>query len=216
MILVSSCPARPTNGSPCRSSSSPGASPTNISDAVGLPTPNTTCRRPSVCSLQRVHAGPMCACQGGQRLGRAGRGVDGVLPAAAAGRVATPAHGRRASRRASATPDRGSRRRRRARGSTRGAPANRRGSSARRRGAGRDAEQALETIEDAPGDRPPSTCSGSCLDAVVADEGDRVGVDLEPGVGAGHVVGDDEVDALAPPLGIGVRERRRGSRRQSR
>ena len=45
MIFVSSCPALPTNGSPCRSSSSPGASPTNINSASGLPTPKTTCVR---------------------------------------------------------------------------------------------------------------------------------------------------------------------------
>ncbi len=37
MILVRSCPARPTNGSPCASSSAPGASPTNISSACGFP-----------------------------------------------------------------------------------------------------------------------------------------------------------------------------------
>ena len=35
-------PALPTNGSPCSSSSAPGASPTNISCASMLPTPNTT------------------------------------------------------------------------------------------------------------------------------------------------------------------------------
>src|SRR5580700_6627513 len=42
MILVSNWPALPTNGSPCWSSSAPGASPTNMSDASGLPTPKTT------------------------------------------------------------------------------------------------------------------------------------------------------------------------------
>jgi hypothetical protein len=42
MILVSNCPALPTNGSPCASSSAPGASPTNINSASILPTPNTT------------------------------------------------------------------------------------------------------------------------------------------------------------------------------
>src|SRR3954452_15802334 len=56
MILVSNWPARPTNGIPCSSSSAPGASPTNIRSASGLPTPNTTCFRPSVCSLQRVQS----------------------------------------------------------------------------------------------------------------------------------------------------------------
>src|SRR5262245_28628627 len=48
---VSSCPARPTNGSPCRSSSAPGASPTNTTGAWSDPTPNTTWVRVS----QRPH-----------------------------------------------------------------------------------------------------------------------------------------------------------------
>ena len=43
--LVSSWPARPTNGSPVRSSCSPGPSPTNIRSAWASPTPNTTCVR---------------------------------------------------------------------------------------------------------------------------------------------------------------------------
>ena len=38
---VSSCPARPTNGSPWRSSSAPGASPMNIRSASALPEPKT-------------------------------------------------------------------------------------------------------------------------------------------------------------------------------
>src|SRR5439155_16131616 len=42
MIFVRSCPALPTNGSPCSSSSAPGASPTNISGESIAPTPNTT------------------------------------------------------------------------------------------------------------------------------------------------------------------------------
>src|SRR3954447_7798973 len=42
-----SFPAAPTNGTPCLSSWNPGASPTNISSAVGEPAPNTTCVRPS-------------------------------------------------------------------------------------------------------------------------------------------------------------------------
>src|SRR5437867_9274604 len=42
MIFVKSCPALPTNGSPCSSSSAPGASPTNISGECRSPTPNTT------------------------------------------------------------------------------------------------------------------------------------------------------------------------------
>src|SRR4051794_40002100 len=51
--LSSSFPAWPTNGSPCLSSWKPGASPTNIRSASGLPLPKTTCVRPS-CKRQRV------------------------------------------------------------------------------------------------------------------------------------------------------------------
>src|SRR3989442_348913 len=46
-IFVSSCPARPTNGSPCASSSAPGPSPITTNPAVGLPEPKTTLVRPS-------------------------------------------------------------------------------------------------------------------------------------------------------------------------
>src|SRR5206468_1405011 len=42
MIFVSNWPALPTNGSPCTSSSAPGASPTNINGELISPTPNTT------------------------------------------------------------------------------------------------------------------------------------------------------------------------------
>ena len=44
-IALSSWPARPTNGSPCRSSSAPGASPITSHSARVLPTPNTVCVR---------------------------------------------------------------------------------------------------------------------------------------------------------------------------
>ena len=49
----SSFPAWPTNGTPCLSSWKPGASPTNIRSACGLPEPKTTCVRPCA-SRQRV------------------------------------------------------------------------------------------------------------------------------------------------------------------
>src|SRR3954464_44671 len=45
MILVKSCPARPTNGSPWASSSAPGASPKKQNLAWGFPTPKTVCVR---------------------------------------------------------------------------------------------------------------------------------------------------------------------------
>src|SRR5262249_3821307 len=49
----SSFPAWPTKGTPCLSSWKPGASPTNIRSARGLPAPKTTCVRPCA-SRQRV------------------------------------------------------------------------------------------------------------------------------------------------------------------
>ena len=54
-MAFNSCPARPTKGSPCRSSSAPGASPTNSHDARRLPTPNTVCVR-VVCSRHAAHS----------------------------------------------------------------------------------------------------------------------------------------------------------------
>src|SRR6476469_1678690 len=51
--LSSSFPAWPTKGTPCLSSWKPGASPTNIRSACGLPAPKTTCVRPCA-SRQRV------------------------------------------------------------------------------------------------------------------------------------------------------------------
>src|SRR5579872_227867 len=44
-MRLSSSPALPTNGSPCRSSFSPGPSPTITSGEHGLPTPGTACVR---------------------------------------------------------------------------------------------------------------------------------------------------------------------------
>src|SRR5579863_5732482 len=53
MSLSRSFPERPTKGSPARSSSRPGPSPTNMRSADGLPTPKTTCVRPEA-KPQRV------------------------------------------------------------------------------------------------------------------------------------------------------------------
>src|SRR5579859_4259166 len=47
MSRSSNFPERPTKGSPARSSSRPGPSPTKSRSAAGLPTPNTTCVRPA-------------------------------------------------------------------------------------------------------------------------------------------------------------------------
>ena len=63
----SSFPAWPTNGTPCLSSWKPGASPTNIRSACGLPAPNTTCVRPCA-SRQRVQpATASCVAPGARR-----------------------------------------------------------------------------------------------------------------------------------------------------
>ena len=66
MSCVSSLPARPTNGSPCRSSCSPGPSPTNSRSASARPTPNTTCVRPAA-SLHSVHVDAASAATSARR-----------------------------------------------------------------------------------------------------------------------------------------------------
>src|SRR5579859_5008539 len=53
--VSSSLPAGPTNGSPCRSSLKPGASPTIITSAGHGPTPGTACVRVA-CRLHFVQA----------------------------------------------------------------------------------------------------------------------------------------------------------------
>jgi hypothetical protein len=57
--LSSSRPAWPTNGRPCLSSFTPGASPTNINSASALPAPNTTDVRVAASCGHFVQA---CAC----------------------------------------------------------------------------------------------------------------------------------------------------------
>ena len=55
-IFVRSCPARPTNGSPCRSSSRPGASPMKTIFADREPLPKTVRVRPSQSPHRRQEA----------------------------------------------------------------------------------------------------------------------------------------------------------------
>ena len=78
-IASSSLPACPTKGSPCRSSSAPGASPTSNQSAFSSPTPNTVCVR-DLCSAQAVHAGTaaLSAVQSIFAI-RASLATDGVL-----------------------------------------------------------------------------------------------------------------------------------------
>ena len=86
MISVSSCPARPTKGSPRRSSSRPGASPTKTSSALGLPTPNTKFVRPG-CSLQRVQSPIAARSWGRSAAARTAAGVSRSKPSLIVGRV---------------------------------------------------------------------------------------------------------------------------------
>src|ERR1035437_9994140 len=68
----SSFPAWPTNGRPCLSSWKPGASPTNINAACGLPAPKTTCVRPRA-SRQRVQPATGTALTAGESTTAPGR-----------------------------------------------------------------------------------------------------------------------------------------------
>ena len=56
IMSVRSCPARPTNGLPCRSSSAPGASPMNISRVSAGPVPKTVWVRVSARYAHLWHA----------------------------------------------------------------------------------------------------------------------------------------------------------------
>ena len=60
-ISSSSLPAGPTNGSPCRSSCSPGPSPMNISSLSGSPTPKTTLCRPCESGQSRQERHSLCS-----------------------------------------------------------------------------------------------------------------------------------------------------------
>ena len=217
MIFVSSCPALPTNGMPCTSSSWPGASPMNMSSAEGLPTPKTICRRPSVCSLQRVQSP------------RSSRMMVRVsTPALAAVAVSPDIFGRvagrlRSRRRVASVRWQG--------GTGAGSPARVRQAGSRlmpstprsrkslrcsaswalrvldppwrclclRRapaaGRGRGLEEALDAIEDGRGHRRLGLQRQRFV-PVAPNQRDDVGVDLESGAGLQHVVGDDEVGAL--------------------
>ena len=226
MIFVSSWPARPTNGSPWMSSSAPGASPTNIRSAFGLPTPKTTCLRPSVCSLQRVQSArarrgsppmPRQATRTAARVagsdGSAGRRSGG---SAAARRVRIGARSPFAAR--------GGRRRRRARRRTRDGRSQSSFTGHRRqaRGAPRGvrARSSCSTRSRIAAATPclalqRNACSPSC-----ADDRHGVGVDVEARAGLRHVVGHDQIDALAHALlarpGAADRRSPRRSRRARR
>ena len=111
------CPERPTNGSPSMSSSRPGASPTNISRACGLPSANTSCVAVALAARsprsgrgwraarrgwRRVRAASRAAITaasgGGRRRAPAWRGRRGAIARIGASAGAAPAVARRRGR----------------------------------------------------------------------------------------------------------------------
>ena len=226
MICVSSCPARPTNGSPCSSSSAPGPSPTNISVARRDCRRRTRyCVRP-LCSLQRVQS-PISAriasetdaaalrirCDGCAEVAvppvrRADAPVAraSVAPASDRRRVAASARRARSPRRrdlcvvAQVLPrDRGGR---------------------SRAGFGRRwgrQQPALETIGQGRGrDRLPSTAAAAASSPSSAMIVTALLSTSNPASCARHVVGDDDVDALPQALARARAQHVVRSRRQSR
>ncbi len=86
-MALSNWPARPTNGSPWRSSSAPGASPITSHSARVLPTPNTVCvrvlhRSQAVQAATRSRSTPQSAVGGKRRRGRGRRRADAGASAA--------------------------------------------------------------------------------------------------------------------------------------
>src|SRR5438093_2372647 len=182
MIFVRSCPARPTNGIPWMSSSPPGASPTNIRSASGLPTPNTICLRPIACSLQRVQS-PISVRTAARASAELRENVAGWPSSRRSSRgcrgATLPARVRQApSRLTPATPS---------------SAANLRCSLICSRSMG--GEHPFHPVENVRRDAR-LRLQRQRFRSVWTDDDDRVGVDVEAGVGAGHVVGDDEVDVF--------------------
>ena len=157
------------------------------------------CVRP-LCSLQRVQS-PISArisvetdncwcdrCVRCDRLRQAATAdAPGALPAAPRWRqpgVARDTLARRA-RRSSAGAPRGRRRRSRAGSGRRGTPPT----------------ASVPADRQARGRRPASTAAGASLRRALVDDRHGVAVDVEAGILARHVVGDDHVDALAQALG---------------
>ena len=208
MIFVSSCPARPTNGIALHVLVARPAPRRRTSDrAFGLPTPKTICRRP-----ERVQLAARAVADVGRGRRRAPRSAE-LAPAPSARRRTAPSTVRRSlatrptsagiaarrPRHAASSGDASDAGRRRARGSPTMLPAGRRScacAAARRR------TRARAGVRRGRGSRAATSalrCSGTrfrrrrpptSVTALV--------VDVEAGVGARHVVGDDQVDVLAP------------------
>ena len=183
-IFVRSWPARPTNGFPWRSSSSPGPSPM-ITSRVAAISGAEDDRRPALgeLALRAAGAGLLHSPEGrrrrrpGARRRAAGRGSRGLLEAQVVGQGA-----------------RGVRERRR--GSLATQVAWRRARPARRSSWTRS-RMSVRHLDLAPARQRD--------DAAPAVEQDHLVVGrVEADVGPAHVVRDDEVHALGDELGLGV------------
>ena len=205
MMSVSSWPARPTNASPCSSSSAPGASPTNISSASGLPWPKTIVLRPPA-SRQRWQSprSARIACRLAARLRRAPRRGTAREACCAARRRRPPARRRRPCRglRGSARAPAGRRRARRAR--SRGRRDAARPSAARRTSSRmRSASSRFER------ERHVAPL------AVAPQQHHGVRLAAEARARRGHVVGHDQVEVLRRELLARVREQVLGLGREA-
>src|SRR5574337_336638 len=172
MILVSSCPARPTNGSPWASSSAPGASPTKTRRALGLPTPKTIWVRWRE-SLHRVHS-PSSSRTSLRVAGAAAAGDSGHL---------TSVYSRPSSRCA----------RRYARTSPTISRISARGSLATAHSRAALLHEVDDAIENPVGHRP-LTLQGEVLHASLGIQDlHRVGVAVKAGAGLADIIGHHQV-----------------------
>src|SRR4030095_14798093 len=189
-ILVRSCPARPTKGLPCLSSSSPGPSPTTMSPARGLPEPKAIVVRLRQ-SLQRMQ--PWSASCGASRALAASIGGGAGAESALRGSSVTPrsrwwrsvpARARSAAASSSRSPSPGPPR------------------AGARAGVGGDRGLAKgqHAVEDGVGDGELGHLRQLHLAAPAVEEHHLVVVRPEADADSAHVIGNQEVDALGGQL----------------
>src|SRR5262245_19969998 len=179
-IFVRSCPARPTNGFPCRSSSSPGPSPMTMRRASGWPLPKTIVVRPWE-SLQRVH--PALAASARRRAAD-----EPPRGSPVSGRSRIPRPGGRGGGSAGRRPP----------------PAGPGGRPVRPPGLAHRATQLLDAVEDELGHFDLATARERDDAPPAVEQDDLVVGHVEADVGPTHVVRDDEVRALRGELGLRV------------
>ncbi len=195
MICVSFWPALPTNGMPWMSSSRPGASPTNIKSAFGLPTPNTICLRPRLHSLHRDAVADVLA-DGGQVSRGVGCNLSRSLPSVARFPSALSASAREAQTRLLPKPFHAHFAEELQVLSQLIASRSPSGCRLRRRtGAQRDRLRS-RSIDDPSRDRRLGL-QWEKLFAVGRHQRDFVCIDLETGIAARDIVRDNQIDALS-------------------